>query len=344
MSGAKGARTTAGAARGLRPAATLLFALMLGTLAAACTDGSSDRATVSGTQRWRPLAAADLSRTEVSAARVGGAIFVVGGFVSPDQTTAAVERYDIRRDRWTRVSPLPVAVNHAAAAAHHGRLYVYGGYTDSSFGPVTAALQSYNPGTDSWSLLPQSPTPRAAAGLAAIHGRLYAVGGAAGGRVLTTLESFDVADRSWTTEPSMKVPREHIAAAGAAGELYVFGGRDGGANLRVVERYDPGRHDWDRLPPMRTARSGIAAAVVRGRPVVFGGEELVPGGHTIRSVELFEPDQHRWRRLPGMRTPRHGLGGAARGRRVYSLEGGPQPAFAFSDRIEFLDVSRRLLR
>jgi hypothetical protein len=52
----------------------------------------------------------------------------------------------------------------------------------------------------------------------------------------------------------------------------------------------------------------------------------------------------RWHRLPGMLTPRHGLGGAALGRRVYALEGGPQPGFAFSDAIEFLDVPRRLLR
>jgi hypothetical protein len=39
-----------------------------------------------------------------------------------------------------------------------------------------------------------------------------------------------------------------------------------------------------------------------------------------------------------MRTPRHGLGGASLGRRVYSLEGGPQPGFAFSRALEALDL------
>ena len=37
-----------------------------------------------------------------------------------------------------------------------------------------------------------------------------------------------------------------------------------------------------------------------------------------------------------MRTPRHGLGGAAFRGRVYALEGGPQPGFAFSGAVESL--------
>ena len=39
-----------------------------------------------------------------------------------------------------------------------------------------------------------------------------------------------------------------------------------------------------------------------------------------------------------MVTPRHGLGGAARGGRVYALEGGPQPGLAYSRALEYLDL------
>ena len=42
-----------------------------------------------------------------------------------------------------------------------------------------------------------------------------------------------------------------------------------------------------------------------------------------------------------MRTPRHGLGGAALGRRVFAIEGGPTPGFAFTRTIEYLDVPAR---
>jgi N-acetylneuraminic acid mutarotase len=296
------------------------------------------------TERWLPLRAAGLERTEVGAARIGRSIYVVGGFVAPSRTTAAVERYDIRRNRWRRLPPMPIAVNHPAVASHRGFLYVYGGYTDSSFRPVTAALQRYDPRRRSWSLLRASRTPRAAAALAARGGRLFAVGGAIGGRALSTLEIYDVAAGRWRTAPPMRVAREHIAAVATGAGVYVFGGRSGADNLDAVERYDPRPGRWARLPSLRQARSGIAAAVVRGRPVVFGGEELTPGGTTIRPVELFDPAQRRWRPLPGMRTPRHGLGGAALGRRIYALQGGPTPGFAFSGVVEFLDVPRRMLR
>jgi hypothetical protein len=45
-----------------------------------------------------------------------------------------------------------------------------------------------------------------------------------------------------------------------------------------------------------------------------------------------------WQPLPDMVTPRHGVGGAAKGDRVYALEGGPQPGLAYSSALEYLDL------
>jgi N-acetylneuraminic acid mutarotase len=325
---------------GLTGAAALLLALL--ALGAAVWVYDATRAD-GAAGAWRPVSDAGLERTEVGAARVGNSIYVVGGFLPPSTTTAAVERYDIRRDRWQRARPMPIAVNHPAVVAHRGFLYVYGGYTDSSFQPVTGALQRFDPRSGRWTRLPASPTPRAAAALAARDGKLYAVGGV-DGAALATLEVYDVDARRWRSAPPMRTPREHIAAAMTADGFYVFGGRSGAGEHDTVERFDPRGRRWATLPPMRTARSGFAAVAIGGRPVVFGGEELTPGGTTIPSVELFDPQQRRWEALPPMRTPRHGLGGAALGRRIYALEGGPSPGLAFSEAIEFLDLPRDRLR
>jgi N-acetylneuraminic acid mutarotase len=316
--------------------ATLLVAvtLALAAVAPACA------ADVSSTKGWGTLRDARLERTEVGAARVGDSIYVVGGFVPPSKTTAAVERYDIDRNRWRRLAPMPIAVNHPAVTAHRGFLYVYGGYTDSSFGAVTAALQRFDPRRGKWRLLPSSPTPRGAAALAGRGGK---IGGADGGP-LRTVETYDVGERRWSFAPPMRVAREHLAAVATGAGVYAFGGRSSGENLGSAERLAPRGRGWSRLPRLRERRSGFVAVAIRGRPVVFGGEELTPGGTTIRSVELFDPEDRRWRRLPGMRTPRHGLGGAAQGRRVYALEGGPTPGFSFSSTLEFLDVPRGMLR
>ena len=64
--------------------------------------------------RWTPLAAAQLERTEVAAARIGRFVYVVGGFErSSGQTVPSVERYDIRRDRWARLPDMPVEIGRA---------------------------------------------------------------------------------------------------------------------------------------------------------------------------------------------------------------------------------------
>jgi N-acetylneuraminic acid mutarotase len=292
--------------------------------------------------RWTALAPAPLARTEVAAARIGGSIYVAGGFERDSgMTSAAVERYDIRRNRWSRVRSMPLALNHATAVAHRGDLHVHGGYTGASdLSAPTGALLRYDPEGDRWRRLPASPTPRAAHALAAIDGRLYAAGGANESGSLRSLEIYDFERRRWTSGPSFPFgpARNHTTGVAAGGRFYVIAGRDGG-NFTAVERYNPRRRIWEDVPDLRTARGGIASARLRdGRIVVFGGENLTPGGATIAAVELFNPHTRAWRSLPSMRTPRHGLGGAALGDRVYAIEGGVEPGFSFSNAIEALDV------
>jgi N-acetylneuraminic acid mutarotase len=292
---------------------------------------------------WGTLPSAGLARSEVGAARVGGSIYVVGGFERGCScTTAAVERYDIRARRWRRVRDMPIALNHSTAVAYRGALYVQGGYTGSLTHP-TGVLLRYDPARDRWRRLAPAPTVRAAHAAGVIGNRLYVAGGVdASGRSVRSLELYDFGRRRWRRGPSSPAPaRNHLTGVASDGRFYVLGGRDS-VNYRAAARYDPTRRRWQRLPSLRVARGGIASARLSdGRIVVFGGERLEPGGTTISEVELFDPHTRRWRRLPDMRTPRHGLGGAAVGRRVFSLEGGPTPGFAFTPTLEYLDVAPR---
>ena len=269
---------------------------------------------------WRPLAPAGLERTEVAAARIGRSVYVVGGFEKRmGLTTGALERYDIRSNRWRRLRSMPVAVNHAVATAYRGRLYVHGGYTARrDLSSATRRLYAYNPRTNRWRRLPGSRNETAD---------------------LTSMEVYDIARRVWRRGPSFPGPRrDHMTGVAAGGYFYALGGREGDTLYPTAERFDPRGRRWQKLPPMRRARAGIAsAAISRGRVVVVGGEDFGTG-RTIERVELFNPRTRQWRSLPSMRTPRHGLGAAARDDRVYAIAGGPQPGFHFSNAIEFLDV------
>src|ERR1700729_3991789 len=54
--------------------------------------------------RWVGLPAAPSSRGEVSAARLGDFVYVVGGFDAAGHTTAEVQRVNLRTERWSAVS------------------------------------------------------------------------------------------------------------------------------------------------------------------------------------------------------------------------------------------------
>jgi N-acetylneuraminic acid mutarotase len=267
-------------------------------------------------------------------------VYVVGGFDGANnQTTAAVERYDIERDSWKRVRDMPVGLNHTVAATYKGDVYVMGGYgSRSGLAEEVDTLYRYRPKTDRWSKLPAAPSTRAAHTMGVIGHRLYVAGGVRAGQPLGSLEIYDFRRRRWSRGPSMRTAREHLTGVAVGGRFYVLAGRAAGAgNFAVAERYDPRRRRWQSLPDMHHARGGIAAAGVGRRIVVFGGEE---GAGTIAEVEQYDIERRRWTRLPDMLTPRHGLGGVSRGRRVYAVEGGPMPGLFFSRAIEALDLRR----
>ena len=308
----------------MRPALAALVAAGLAAVVVAALAIGDDEPPRGGrtaaTGRWLPLASAGLDRTEVAAARIGRAIYVVGGFERRSgATTTAVERYDIRADSWRRVRSMPVGLNHATAVAYRGRLYVSGGYRGRrTLSSASRVLLRYDPRRNRWRRLRSAPTPRAAHAAAVIGHRLYVAGGANAGGSLRSLEIYDFRSGRWRSGPSFPGPaRNHTTGIASGGRFYVLAGRDD-RNFTAAERYDPRRRRWQRLPDLGTPRGGVASARLRdGRIVVFGGEELGPGG---------------------MRTPRHGLGGASLGNRVYAIEGGPQPGFHFSSAIEYLDV------
>jgi N-acetylneuraminic acid mutarotase len=316
-------------------AAVLVLALIL-------RPGAGEpRSAPAAAERWRTLAASTIARTEVAAARIGDGAYVVGGFAAPSGATSdIVERYDLRRNRWTRVKPIPQAINHAGAVSYAGDLYVIGGYAAAAgLAGETNALWRYEPAADRWTKLRGAPTARGALAAGVIGDRLYVAGGARGGVALSTLEIYDFTRRRWSRGPSMRSAREHLAGAVQRDAFYVLAGRAGGLNnFRVAERYVPDRRRWERLPAMRKARGGIAAASVGGRILVVGGEE---DAGTIAEVESFDPRTRRWRNEPRLKTPRHGLGAVSHRGRVVVLEGGPTPGLAYSDVSEALRVSRR---
>lgn len=291
--------------------------------------------------RWQALPHALLSRSEVSATRVGDTAYVVGGFRSDLRSTAAVERLDLRTSRWKRGVPLPQPLNHMNAVGYHGALYVLGGYTqpgDTSAG-ATARFWRLDPATQRWQRLPDAPVARAAAGAAVLGDRLYVAGGRNDASpTLTSLAIYDFRTRRWRSGPPLHRGREHVAAVAADGAVWVLGGRAlGQGNFTDVERYVPGARAWEQRAPMPLARSSFQAVVAKGRIVAVGGEDA---GSTFSEVDGLSLRTGRWHRLPDLPSARHGLGLVAAGPLVWAIEGGPTAGLTTSDTVQRLRLGR----
>jgi N-acetylneuraminic acid mutarotase len=289
--------------------------------------------------RWTTESGAPSSRGEVSAALVGSAVYVVGGFDASGRTTATVQRLDPRTDRWSTTPPLPEPLNHMNAVGYRGSLYVVGGYSqpgDTSAGAV-AKMWRFDPATARWSAMPPAPLARAAAGAAVLGHRLYVAGGRSDTMTtISTLAIFDFDTGKWSLGPPLHHAREHVAGVAAAGAVWILGGRAlGEGNFADVERYVPGAASWQQLGPMPIARSGFQAVAVAGTIVTAGGEG--PDG-TIAEVDRLDPATGHWSRLPNLPVPRHGLGLVVDGPLVFAIDGGPQPGLTMSDVVERLRV------
>ncbi len=299
---------------------------------------------------WQDVAPAPQARSEVASAAVAGRIAVAGGFAiegTQAHTSARVDLYDPARDGWTRLPDLPIAVNHAMAAARGRTLYVVGGYTPTaSGGHMTRVSRAAfalplrrdgRPGPSGWRRLPALPAPRAAGGAAFVGDHLYVMGGVRGaGRLVRAAFVYDLSERRWRTQRG-PTPREHLGVTAHAGRVYVLAGRTAGfdSNRRTAEAWNTRTRRWQRLPDLPTAHGGCAAATVAGR-VVVGGGEATDG--TIPEVEAYDPAWRRWSALPPLEQPRHGLGVAAVGDTLYALLGGPEPGLFVSRTASALDL------
>jgi len=308
---------------------TLLLALVVvlagGPSAEATRDGGSP-------PEWQAAAQLPVARSEVASAVVGEEIAIAGGFLSDGKSSARVDVYSPRLDRWRRLPDLPVAVNHAMAAGHAGRLYVVGGYGQDRTRLRTAFVLR----NGRWRPLPRLPAARAAAGAAVVGGALVVAGGVGPGGLAGESFALDLRSKQWSRLPG-PTPREHLGVAALGGRVYAVGGRTAGfdTNLDLAEVFVPSRRTWRALPPLPEPRGGTGLAGLRGQLVSVGGE--APEG-TISSVYALDVAARRWRRLPDLPTARHGLGVAAVGGRVYAIGGGVRPGLSVSTANETLVV------
>jgi len=197
---------------------------------------------------WDILSTKPTAVSDISAAVLGGKIYIPGGRMNSGEMTDVLEIYDTRLDQWSEGASLPVPVSAYAIAPFEGRIYLFGGWDGEKYLGNTYA---YDPESDSWTPLAGMPTPRAYAGAGVVGRKIYVIGGYDGKKVLAVNEAFlpdGIEDplQAWEAHESMPTAGFAMGVSSVADSIYVLGGLEK-PNLPRSEIYVYQEGAWNTL-------------------------------------------------------------------------------------------------
>lgn len=281
---------------------------------------------------WSSKAPLGMSRAEVSAAFVGGRLYVIAGGLPMAESSTVVQEYDPKTDRWRERAPLPAPLSHVGVAALNGKLYAVGGFLKNVHLYAQPYAFEYDPAKNSWRTLPWMKAARGSVGVAALGGKIHAIGGRGTDRVTVgTHEVFDPATNRWTEAAPLPQARDHAPTVAADGRIHVLGGRFDATtdNTDVHSVYDPAANAWSSAPFLMEPRSGGTAVLYRDRIFLMGGE--CDRGKPFAQNEAYDLKTMKWTAMAPMPAGRHGFYAVTDGQAVYVAGGSPNCGGGTSD-------------
>jgi len=239
---------------------------------------------------------------------------------------------------WTSGASLDEARADHAAAAHDGRLFVFGGRHGRG---VVASTEIYDPVGDSWSPGAPLPTPRWGARAVAMNERIYVLGGVTqADTVFPSVEIYEPATDSWTVFdpplPKHRMPslKRGFAALKVGGitaccdSILLFGGMGAGGINDTTLIYSTERDSFsmDLTHFMQETRAWLGGVTAWNTPAELDGRLFGVGGSTDGAtpssrVEAYDPFSDFWRVQPSLPTARLAPAVAVSGGKLYVLGG-----------------------
>ncbi len=226
------------------------------------------------TNLWTKLHTKPTAVGDVSAAILGGKIYVPGGRTTSGKLTDALEIYDPRQDTWEQGAPLPVAVAAYALSAFEGKLYLFGGWDGKQ---ALNSVYEYDPEFDSWSPKTPMSQARAYAGAVQAGGKIFVVGGYDGKQALASSEVYspgldDGQSNPWEQGEPMPQGRYGMGITSVADIVYIVGGKnDSGMPLSPIG-YSPQVKNWNQIEsPVPSSWSDLGLAPLETQIFALGG-------------------------------------------------------------------------
>ncbi len=241
--------------------------------------------------------------------------------------TMSAESYKFDGTAWTSISPLPVAVELAAAVTDGTNIFIMGG-VNSNF-TTLATLYRYNPIANTYEQLASFNIATWGHAAVYLNGKIYkfcGTGPATSGSSTDTLEIYNVANNTWAAGTVFPVAISLIGAWTQGGFIFGAGGTQipGDVPSAKTYRYDPVGNTWDdaAIADLPATRWGAATALYTDA-VLAGG--YVGGNETPANISntVISWDQlsNTWQTDPDMLAPRAQPTGAVLNGNFYVLGG-----------------------
>jgi N-acetylneuraminic acid mutarotase len=179
------------------------------------------------TDKWEILSPKPVAVSDVSAAMIGGLIYLPGGTLQKGTPTNLMEVYDPNKDSWRIGGNLPLQISRYALVSFEGKLYLFGGWDGKKY---LNTIFRYDPNSNQWMEIGKLRLAKADAGAIAIGTKIYIFGGFDGVKALSDGDIFypDATEGNvevWDTGNPALDARYGMGLAGIADIVYVVGGR-----------------------------------------------------------------------------------------------------------------------
>ncbi len=145
-----------------------------------------------------------------------------------------IERYDVRFNKWEKVTIVPNSSSWSGLAALDKILYVIGGIEN---GTVSNTVYKFNLVTNKWSFAPSLNERRYGSGIAVMEGRIYVVGGLKSSTsYLKTVERLSPEGVSWERFSELPIELGLTSATASDTALYAVGSACG-ENVESIQEY-----------------------------------------------------------------------------------------------------------
>jgi N-acetylneuraminic acid mutarotase len=203
---------------------------------------------------------------------------------------------------WTTVAPTTVGRSEGMGAVVNGKLYLFGGYVDTTFKP-TSRGDVYNPATNTWTQVASLPFGVSHMGTVVIGDSIYFAGGYPATATNQTFSTtavwrYDTTTNTFSDLPKLPAARGGGALTAVGRVLHFFGGSDSA-------RKDAAQHwqldldhltgGWVSKAPLPVATNHVAGVVFEGKVYAIGGQQFQDSNAIQRAdVQVYDPATDRW--------------------------------------------------